>query len=661
MKYFKYSFTLLLLLCGVYMSWAQSEFPRPCAHYPLESYVKNPTVSYQKFTLVRPWDVSGNARHGTITGEQYFEQGKWIGEAVNNQLAEKARPCIHKSDSNYDKDAHISIPDPFGDYNINNGGFALSFWYHRDGINNKEDQIIFNDKFQIAITGNTTKFRHYTGTKTEEITFQPSGSTSIDVGWFFFALTWDQENDTLFHYYEHYGSNLGPDIDLMELIAEDISYHKQYFSNTLNDFPSAQKKNQISSDHFDGMLSNVRFYDQYMTYAKINEIKTIDAMWALRHHHDESYLEQGMFMDFQFSNGAMTESRNGLNATNHGSVVTQDRFGNNEAINLDGGTNKYVATPSFFKSTTPPINYDPSVGGVTFSFWVKTDSQQEFPSDPTELQDLYNNFGGTTKKMFYANDASNRELFGMQRFKGALGQIRYTHNASSQLQSWFFWLYDRVAFARQANVWYHVVFVQHPNWQRMYVAAKDKEINCECEETDIACWEACRCAYNYQGIQNLSAATKFGIGNDQGKAIANIDDFRVYHWPLSPAEVRLLHESQRTSSTKSASILTSVSNIGKYSNELDDGNGTFKRLIAYPNPTRNDLIIEFEIESDEKISIEVFDMLGQPQYKTEHALHSGYQQVTLNDLKSKGLRSGTYLIKLTSNKDVRTRSFILSD
>jgi len=120
-------------------------------------------------------------------------------------------------------------------------------------------------------------------------------------------------------------------------------------------------------------------------------------------------------MKFAFDEGSMNESINELHGTSNGSVsATRDRFAhNNKAISFSG-TNAYIETPSFFSASELKIPYDPSVGGVTFSFWVKTDAAHEFPTDPNEIQDLYNNFGGNTKRMFYANDAENRALFGVQ-------------------------------------------------------------------------------------------------------------------------------------------------------------------------------------------------------------------------------------------------------
>lgn len=682
MNYYKYYTVLLFLLSGLSQGLTQTSLPLPTAHYPLEAYDKNPTVGYQRFLLIRPWDVSGQARHGQIMGDNAFdntiqpgkykgfEAGKWIGEAPNNTTVANFRPCLKKSTENHSKDSYIAIPPPFGDSDISQTGFTFSFWYNPG--DSKSDIILMTKRFSVAaVLGNVRIHHSYNGTN-QVIDFPiAQGALQLNA-WTYVCLVYDHVAKKFYCYQEGHTT--------YNAMLNSTPNRFEYTNPSMNFAQDLLPVDRICGEKFSGEISNFRFYDSPLSATQVNEVKKIDLHWSNRTHDPNSYIEKGAFMKYTFDGGSMNESMNGLQGTSFGSVSpTTDRFATaNNAIHFSGN-NAYIETPSFFDATMPVIPYDPSVGGITFSYWVKTDAAHEFPSNPDTLQNLYNNFGGTTKKIFYANNAQNDELFGMQRFKGALGQIRYTQNAQNQLQSWFFWLYDRIAFARQADKWYHVIYVQHPNWQKIYVAKKDDAIDCLCEETDINCWEHCRCAYNYQGIQDLSNATIFGFGNNQGKAIANLDDVRVYHWPLSPQEVKVLHEVESTSPSQSmiaqdeelvpfieqTVVTTNVIETNEdMRSTLDGKNETgateFGNVLkVLPNPTTNKLNAVFETAKSGMVTLEIFDVTGRLFYHNTLQLPAGPHNILIDNLNQYMITEGMFYLKVQEADNTQVAPFVV--
>jgi hypothetical protein len=641
MKNYKYYVVLLFLFSGLHQVLAQSEFVRPTAHYPLEAYDKHPTVNYARYLLIRPWDVSGNARHGTIRGintfnqtsKKYegFEAGHWIEEDQNIITVGTTRPCLKKSHENRARNSNISLPSPFGFSDINQTGFTVSFWYNPGDF--RDDTIITTKKFSIDISeANNIRLIHRNADGHDvQFSHDIARGSCLPNSWTFICFTYDASSNRVNSYQQGYSSH--------ETMKTNTPYEIVGAYDII--FPSDRYSvDQICGVSFSGEVSNVRFYDTPLSPAQVNNVKNTDLDWNVGTYNSESFIEKGAFMKYDFDEGSMHESINGLDGASYGTVsATTNRFAHpNKAIHFSG-TNAYIETPSFFSASMPVIDYNPSVGGITFSFWVKTDAAHEFPTDPNELQDLHDNFDHSTKKIFYANNAQNDELFGMQRFKGALGQIRYTQNAQNQLQSWFFWLYDRVAFARQGDKWYHVIYVQHPNWQRMYVAKKEDPLNCFCEETDINCWEHCRCAYNYQGIQDLSDATNFGFGNNQGQPIANLDDVSVYHWPLSPDEVGYLHDAESTDP------LTYPTQRMLDSKHKMDTSDTETSLLLFPNPS-SDFI---NIKSSKNISSATISSIFGQVFK---------YPVVNNSIDIRDLAEGIYFLRVSINDTTETIKFI---
>jgi hypothetical protein len=163
---------------------------------------------------------------------------------------------------------------------------------------------------------------------------------------------------------------------------------------------------------------------------------------------------------------------------------------------------------------------------------------------------------------FYGYDSKlGQYTTGINRINDRLGTIRSALDKNKKWFPWTFWYYDDVSFRDRQNEWLHLVYVQHPNWQRVYLAGKDADLTCEFRNTDPVGWLRCQSRYNYQGIpKQLASISEWGLGNryDSGSHVdgplgtinyssdANcVDDVRIYRWPLSRREVHDLHNHER--------------------------------------------------------------------------------------------------------------------
>ena len=76
---------------------------------------------------------------------------------------------------------------------------------------------------------------------------------------------------------------------------------------------------------------------------------------------------------------------------------------------------------------------------------------------------------------------------------------------------------------------------------------------------------------------------------------------------------------------------------------------------TYPNPTTDELTVEFYHEIGEDIEIELFNLLGQRLWKDSFYAETGEvsHQIYLG-----GLATGTYLLRLTGTTETGTRKLV---
>ena len=78
-------------------------------------------------------------------------------------------------------------------------------------------------------------------------------------------------------------------------------------------------------------------------------------------------------------------------------------------------------------------------------------------------------------------------------------------------------------------------------------------------------------------------------------------------------------------------------------------------LIVYPNPVTSKLKVSLGSESDQRVSIQVFNLVGQKVLQSEDFLIKGRNTLSLN---AKMLEAGTYILKIGSGEDLKTTKFV---
>ena len=85
-------------------------------------------------------------------------------------------------------------------------------------------------------------------------------------------------------------------------------------------------------------------------------------------------------------------------------------------------------------------------------------------------------------------------------------------------------------------------------------------------------------------------------------------------------------------------------------------NGQFKtKLKAYPNPTRDNTNLTFELANSGKVNVQVYSITGRLVLSKEVYMNEGTQDISLD---SSDLPIGTYIVKLSSGKQSDTAKFI---
>lgn len=78
-------------------------------------------------------------------------------------------------------------------------------------------------------------------------------------------------------------------------------------------------------------------------------------------------------------------------------------------------------------------------------------------------------------------------------------------------------------------------------------------------------------------------------------------------------------------------------------------------LIVYPNPITSKLKVSLSAESDQRVSIQIFNLVGQKVLQSEDFLIKGRNTLSLD---AKVLDAGTYILKIGSGEDLKTTKFV---
>jgi Secretion system C-terminal sorting domain len=82
-------------------------------------------------------------------------------------------------------------------------------------------------------------------------------------------------------------------------------------------------------------------------------------------------------------------------------------------------------------------------------------------------------------------------------------------------------------------------------------------------------------------------------------------------------------------------------------------------FTVYPNPVVNDLSIQFNMQKNAPVSIELIDLSGHVLINRRQELTKGAQRIMIKGFKQKGMASGIYLVRVTTPDEIKTTKFIV--
>jgi hypothetical protein len=318
-----------------------------------------------------------------------------------------------------------------------------------------------------------------------------------------------------------------------------------------------------------------------------------------------------------------------------------DRFGNKGNAASFPTTKANMNMMPFWEVSDAVFNFTPFSNaaniGFTISYWINipdsvssTIGGINYPFSPTD----------TKTKIFFGRDqVAGMDLFGMQQIIDRLGIFRYDDITKTRYP-WYLWFYDPVSF-RNLTGWYHIVWTQYTNWLIIHIFYPDGSEQC----VDL-----------YMQIQDFTAISDWGLGNDAGDGSSQtliLDDFKVYNWPLSPAEVNGLDAAERgnVSSKTRPHCNTCGNNAGDFGQGYGRSNWdnlTVSGLVQiYPNPAGDILNINFDLPESDNLHISITDMAGRTFLSKTFPVNIGSQSIMLSNL---GLANGTYIISISGKK-----------
>lgn len=595
--------TVLLLICSTSV-WAQP-LPDPDAHYPLR------VDKYRNYVVVQPWDVSGNANHGSTYDarsggdtlmDASFRRINFPDTAVTG--VGYSYPCLQKENTN---DAHINIPDVY------NATYSVSFWvYYTSGL---DAAIVKLPTFTILIKSGKVHAATNNGTSVNGKTTAATGFSG-GAGWYFVCVK---------------------SVDSVYIVKHGgTSVSKKQMSTNFNGPGYSTNTSQLLESSFVGGLNNVRFYSQNLTDDDVDNIYDQDVDIAAKDYNKHMYIIKNVYAHYPLSNSDFKKNVSRFPGRN-GTVVSgvtgaTDRFSRADSAASFPTSNAYITLPDFWGTYMDNYNIytNDTPKGFTISYWMNITSSMSTPAGGINMP-----FGPSDHrtKVFYGRESS-QDVFGMQQILDRIGIYRYNDITASRYP-WYLWLYDPMSF-RSTTGWYHIVWVQYQDWMRMYIYKPDGKMVCN--------------SYYIEIPEAIKTITEWGLGNNAGSSTAQsliLDDFKIFNWPLNPYDVHGLDSLERPPSQPLAKggcqpCLT----LG---DPWSDSKPVSDKFVMYPNPAQDKVTLRMNVNQDEQVMMSISAIDGKVYMTKEYDLHKGANIIELNNL---SMPPGTYFVTILNSKSL---------
>ena len=596
--YLKIAFTILFGFIHLNL-FSQSILQDIAGQYPLKCKVVNQDVDYAKFTEIGPWDISLNGNHGRveplmgsdIRANESFDAIEFKGKTYLKGIG--------KGQIKLDKDpfAHV-VPD----------NFTVAFWI-KEGSAGRVLRISCLD-IDVDVN-NTINFVFTEGIK--PVNLKTTFSDLDGDGWVNIAFVYNKKSKKVSIY-----------ADSVEVLDANLqnSINTNYSESFLADYD------------FQGGLANVSFVRLALdptTLPLLNDIIQSQDAYASR-------MFRNYPLDGVIDSDYGIETVSGKNAISSSNVRSTSNRNDQTRKALRFEDTGKIVLPYLFGEKASTDHYDES-RGVTVSLWIKIENQEETPLLGTNPVIVPND---VLHSILYGINDNKQPIFGLQRVKDRLGNYTYI-NGNDIKYPWYNWYYDPVGF-RNTSGWFHIIYVQHKNWTKTYLAKAGERAKFDCAVTDWDCWRTAQIHYDYNSFQSIDDITQWGLGSFDSTHISHtvIDDLSIYRWPMDAEQVAALHNSVEN-------ITENGVNKIKTKEIIDDKNMVSKFLL-HPNPSIDGSFqLEFELKKQGFTRVEIANLAGQLVFKKEYQNLDKGNHTLLFGKSDVVLSSGIYIVKVVTN------------
>lgn len=634
LQYAQYLVCMLLLTwMGGYQSYAQAIEPEDLAgFYPLAVEEVSPSVSYARFIVADPWDVSIHGNHGILESDSDLDPTDSDYPFQSASFLDSGYVyCMDKTST----EGWIELrEDPFEDHDLSDG-YAVAFWLNNDG--SLEGNVMETSYFYIEVFNDRDVLRIQA---TAHDTFY---EVNLTAGWAMYCISFDPDEGV---------------IDLYAIPVDYTTYTKEIFAGGAFEMDE-EESNYLLTD-FKGEIANIRFIKRFVEQDDVLDLYDLDYYWAFNVYFWSHYINYGSFSYYPLLKSSTSasdlafEAQQGRDGTavENVSYISPDESGSVPSFSESGA---YMSLPHFFR-VDDDDDYDFSEG-VTISCWIYVGESYNTPLEGVEPvftdDDVH-------RQLFYGTDADGQVLFGMTQVADRIGTNTYVDSGDGTRFPWYNWFYDPVSFRKKTG-WFHIVYVQHEYWERVYVAKATESINCDCDADDWDCWRDCQMHYDYYSFQSLDDVVSWGLGNPSGYGVEALYQFRVYRWPLSVHEVTALHALESSTAEdfvfdgylrKAATEETDATE----ETETYEESETTLALSVYPNPVSGTLNVSIYEPEAQQANLVLVNMMGVAQMRTVQPLEDGRASFTLS---VDQYASGMYLLFVQAGNARNTEKILI--
>jgi len=398
---------------------------------------------------------------------------------------------------------------------------------------------------------------------------------------------------------------------MVRQFVDNIPYQLKTARNGYN-FGVQSKRGIQGRSFFNGALDEALIVKRALSEEEINSIYYSNG-WEI----EDEDLTENLVAYYPFNGNAVDESVNDNDGEILGSTLTTDRFGNPNSAFIFDGTNDRIK-----------INLSESLiitGDITLSVWVKPSAFDKTSSAILTMQGSTNDQGNSANALYKLNFPGDNTL-------------RYAHEGSNGINV----AVDFINTEFLQESWSHIVLIR------------------DTEDKTLTLYKDGQFA-EVRSFDNLPVGGEnatLTIGENTGTTVlqdrfffGKIDDIRIYNAALDQSDILALYHEQ-------AVEINSLSEI-QVSNEsdADEGELKFRLYQNYPNPFNPSTTIQFDLEVQSKVKLNVYDITGRLiQTLVNSRLSAGSHDYIFD---ASNLSTGIYFYQLSTANSTQIKKFTL--